>query len=133
MASLYTQQSRNVRKTFFLMSVFFIVVIAVAWFVSYFFESSLILYIIVPIIVLLNIGAYWKSDTIAIRLTRAKPITRETHFDYWNAVENLCISIGAPMPKLYVIDDSSPNAFATGRNPEHSATCLLYTSPSPRD
>ena len=103
------------------MSVFFIVVIAVAWFVSYFFESSLILYIIVPIIVLLNIGAYWKSDTIAIRLTRAKPITRETHFDYWNAVENLCISIGAPMPKLYVIDDSSPNAFATGRNPEHSA------------
>ena len=54
-------------------------------------------------------------------MTRAREVTRDKYFEYWNAVENLCISIGAPMPKLYVIDDSSPNAFATGRSPKHSA------------
>lgn len=121
MASLYTERARNMRRTFFLMSLFLIVVIGVGWFASHYFQSSLILYVVVAVAFLLNFVAYWKSDRIAIRLTRAEPITRETHFDYWNAVENLCISIGAPMPKLYVIDDSSPNAFATGRSPKHSA------------
>ncbi len=121
MASLYTQQSRNVRRTFFLMSIFLIVVIAIAWFASYYFNSSLILYIVVAVAIAINITAYWRSDKVAIRLTRAKPITREEYFDYWNIVENLCISIGVPMPKLYIIDDPSPNAFATGRSPEHSA------------
>ena len=121
MASLYTEQSRNVRKTFFLMSVSLMVVIGVGWFASYILGSPAILFFVVIFAVFLNLFAYWKSDSIAIRLTRAKEITRDEYFDYWNAVENLCLSIGAPVPKMYVIDDPSPNAFATGRDPEHSA------------
>lgn len=124
MASLYTQQSRNVRKTFFLMGVFLMVVIGIGWLVSAYLGSPIILYIVVIVAVVMNIGAYWKSDTIAIRLTRAKPIDRESHREYWNIVENLCISIGVPMPKLYLIDDQSPNAFATGRNPENAAVVV---------
>ena len=121
MASLYTQQARNVRKTFLLMGIFFIVVIGVGWFVSFSLNSPIILYIVVIFTLIININAYWNSHKIAIKLTRAKPITREEYFDYWNIVENLCISIGSPMPKLYIIEDQSPNAFATGRNPEHAA------------
>ena len=126
------------------------VVIGIAWFAAEYFNSSLILYAVVVIAVAINISAYWRSDKIAIRMTKAKPIDREKYFDYWTIVENLCISIGVPMPKLYIIEDESPNAFATGRSPQHSAIvvtegllqmmdrtelegCLLYTSPSPRD
>ena len=121
MASLYRQQSRNVRRTFFLMGLFLMVVIGIAWFAAWHFQTPIILYIVVGIAIAVNITAYWRSDTVAIRLTRAKEITREEYFDYWNIVENLCISIGAPMPKLYIIEDMSPNAFATGRSPKHSA------------
>ncbi len=54
-------------------------------------------------------------------MTGAKPITRETYPDLWNIVENLSITAGLPMPKVYVVNDPAPNAFATGRNPENSA------------
>ena len=103
------------------MGVFLMVVIGIAWFAAEYFNSSLILYAVVVIAVAINITAYWRSDTIAIRMTKAKPIDREKYFDYWTIVENLCISIGVPMPKLYIIEDESPNAFATGRSPQHSA------------
>ena len=103
------------------MAIFLVFVIGTGWLASHTFNSPAILYVVITIAILLNIFAYWNSDKIAIRLTRAREITREKYFDYWNAVENLCLSIGAPMPKMYVIDDTSPNAFATGRSPEHSA------------
>ena len=121
MASLYTTRSRNVTKTFFLMSVFAVIVIGIGWLVSWYFESSLILWGVVIFVVGTNVYAYWNSDKTAIRLTHAHPITREEHFNFWNAAENISISIGAPMPKLYIIEDPSPNAFAVGRSPEHSA------------
>ena len=124
MASLYKEQGKNVQQTFFLMSLFLIFVIGTGWLASYYFGSPSILYIVIIFAVLLNVFAYWNSDKIAIRLTRARKITRDEYFDYWNSVENLCISIGAPMPKMYVIDDPSPNAFATGRSPEHSAVVV---------
>lgn len=121
MSSLYTQQTRNIQRTFLLMALFLAAVIAIAWFVSLYVGSPSILYIAVFLALGLNFYAYWKSDVIAIRLTKARPITRKEHFDYWTAVENICMSIGAPQPKLYVIDDPSPNAFATGRSPKHAA------------
>ena len=121
MASLYAEQGKNVRQTFFLMSLFLMLVIGVGWLASVYFGSPGILYIVTLIAILINVFAYWHSDGIAVRLTRAREISRDEYFDYWNAVENLCISIGAPMPKLYVINDTSPNAFATGRSPKHSA------------
>lgn len=124
MASLYTHRTANIRRTFLLMGLFSMIVIGVAWGASYIFQNASILYFVVGIAIIMNVGSYWYSDTIVIKLTGAKPITRKSHFDYWTLVENLCISIGAPMPKLYIIEDPSPNAFATGRSPEHSAIAV---------
>lgn len=121
MATLYTYQTQNVRKTWLLMTVFFVVVIGIAWAFSYIQNNPSILYFGVVFSVVMNIVSYWYSDTIAIKMAGAQPVTREQYFDYWNAVENLSITAGLPMPKIYVIDDPSPNAFATGRNKEHAA------------
>ncbi len=121
MATLYTHQTQNVRKTWLLMTVFFIVVIGIAWAFSYIQDNPAILYFGVVFSLVMNILGYWYSDTIAIKMSGARPVTREQYFDYWNAVENLSITAGLPMPKIYVIDDSSPNAFATGRDKEHAA------------
>lgn len=124
MATLYTHQSQNVRKTWFLMTMFFLVVIGIAWAFSYLMQNPSILYIGVIFSVGMNIWSYWYSDTLVIKMSGAKPATREQYFDLWNAVENLSITAGLPMPKLYVIDDPSPNAFATGRDKDHAAVAV---------
>ncbi len=124
MATLYTHQDANVRKTWFLMFLFFMVIVALGWFLSYYYDSYAILVIAVVVSVLMNIGSYWYSDKIVLAMSGAKPVTREQFPDLWNMTENLCISAGLPMPKLYVINDPSPNAFATGRDKEHSAVAV---------
>jgi len=124
MATLYTHQNQNVRKTWFLMSMFFVVVIGIAWGFSYFLQNPSILYFGVLFSVGMNIWSYWYSDTLVLKMSGAHPATREQYFDLWNAVENLSITAGLPMPALYVIDDPSPNAFATGRNKEHAAVAV---------
>ncbi len=106
------------------MSFFFILVIFAGWGVSWYFDSPLLLIIAVGIALFLNISAYWYSDTIALRLSKATPVTRKEYFDVWNSLENLSIVAGVPMPKLYIMKDDAPNAFATGRNPEHSAVVV---------
>ncbi len=120
MATLYTHQDQNKRKTWFLMSMFFVVVIGIAWSFSYFLGNPLILYIGVAFSVGMNIYSYWYSDKLVIKMSGAVPATREEYFDLWNIVENLSITAGLPMPKLYVIHDDSPNAFATGRDKDHA-------------
>lgn len=124
MATLYTHQDQNVRKTWFLMTIFFVVVIGIAWAFSFILDNPSILYIGVLFSVGMNIWSYWYSDTLVIKMSGAKPATREKYFDLWNAVENLSITAGLPMPALYVIEDQSPNAFATGRDKEHAAVAV---------
>ena len=121
MATLYTHQDQNVRKTWFLMTIFFVVVIGIAWVFSYIQNNPTILYFGIVFSLGMNIWSYWYSDSLVIKMSGAKPASREEYFDLWNAVENLSITAGLPMPKLYVIDDPSPNAFATGRDKEHAA------------
>lgn len=67
-------------------------------------------------------GYYW-SDKIVLSLSGARPATREEFFDFYTVTENLCVATRLPMPKLYVIDDTAMNAFATGRDPQHAAVC----------
>jgi heat shock protein HtpX len=122
--NLYHNQSSNVWKTWALMAVFLSLVIAIGWFISYYYQSPGILYVAVIFASVMNIVAYWRSDKIVLRLHKAKPATREEYFDLWNATENLSIAAGLPMPKLYVIDDPAPNAFATGRNKEHGVVAV---------
>jgi heat shock protein HtpX len=120
MATLYQEQSENVWKTWGLMLGFFLVVIAVGWAVSWYMNSPVILYGAVAFSILMNVGAYWFSDKMVLSMTHAKPATREEYFDFYTVTENLAIAAGLPMPRLYVIEDPAPNAFATGRNEKHA-------------
>jgi heat shock protein HtpX len=76
------------------------------------------------IAVALSFGSYYYSDRIALRMSRAREVTPDEQPRYHNIVEGLCIAAGLPMPRLYIIDDPAPNAFATGRNPRHSAVAV---------
>ena len=69
-------------------------------------------------------ASYWKADTIALAVSRAKPADPEQYQRLHNLVEGLCIAGGIPKPRIYVVDDVAPNAFATGRNPKHAAIAV---------
>jgi heat shock protein HtpX len=120
MATLYTHQGENIQKTWLLMGAFLVLVIAIGYGVSWYLNSPLILYIAVIFALVMNVGSYWFSDKIVLSMTGAQPATREQYPDLWNIVENLSITAGLPMPKVYVVNDPAPNAFATGRDPEHA-------------
>ncbi len=120
MATLYTQQDSNIRKTWLLMTVFLVMVIAIGYAVSWYLNSSAILYMAVAFAFIMNFVSYWYSDKIVLRMTGAKRIEKQDHPELWNVVENLSIATGLPMPKVYIVNDPAPNAFATGRNPEHA-------------
>ncbi len=120
MTNLYTHQSQNIAKTWFLMSMFFVVVIGIGWFVSYYYGNPSILYFFVLFSIAMNVTSYWFSDKIVLKLAGAKEAKREEYFDLYTSVENLSITAGLPMPKVYVINDPAPNAFATGRDKNHA-------------
>ncbi len=124
MSNLYTHQDRNLLSTWVLMGTFLTVVICVGWFLSYYYNDRGILYIAVLVAVFSNFFSYWFSDRIVLKLHKAKLVTREEHFDLWNATENLAITAGLPMPRLYIIEEDALNAFATGRNQEHAIICV---------
>lgn len=120
MATLYTRQDANRRKTILLMTIFLVFTIAVGYAVSWYLENPIIVYVAVAFALLMNIGSYWFSDKLVLRMTGARPATREEAPELYTVVENLAITAGLPMPKVYIIDDPSPNAFATGRDPDHA-------------
>ena len=120
---LYAQQSSNVRRTWALIIGFLVVVIAVGYAVSWYYGNPGILYIAIIIAVATNFYAYWESDKLVLSLNHARPALREEFFDFYTVTENLAITAGLPMPKLYVIDDRAPNAFATGRDETHAVVC----------
>lgn len=120
MATLYTQQSKNITKTWLLMSLFFVIIIGIGFFFSQYYGNPNILYLFVIFSIVMNVVSYWYSGKIALSLNHAKEIKKEDNPILWNIVENLAITAGLPMPKLCIIDDPSPNAFATGRNKEHA-------------
>ena len=124
MATLYTHQGENVTKTWILMSMFLIIVIGLGYIFARVYGNPNILYIFVVFSLIMNITSYWFSDKIALSLAKAHPATREQYFDFYTLVENLSITAGLPMPKIFVIDDQSPNAFATGRNKEHAVIAV---------
>lgn len=122
--TLYTHQASNIRKTWLLMTVFLVVVVGIGYVLSYYYGAPEILYIAVTIATVQAVVSYWYSDKIALSATGAKEATREEYFDLYNSVENLAITAGLPKPRVYVIQDSVPNAFATGRDPKHSAIAV---------
>ena len=124
MATLYTQQSRNVFKTWLLMGVFLIVVMIIGWGASYYFNNSFILYIAVGFALIMNIWAYWFSDKVAIRSAGAHLADENQYRELHRIVENLAITSGLPKPRVYIISDPAPNAFAAGRDKDHAVIAV---------
>ena len=124
MSTLYTHQSENVHRTWFLFGAFLVLVIALGWIISQVYDEQVILYISVAFALGMNFFSYWFSDTITIKLSRARPVERSEEPELYRVVENLSITAGLPLPKIHVIDDPAPNAFATGRNKEHAAVAV---------
>ncbi len=120
MATLYTEQSKNVTKTWLLMAVFFAVVILFGWFFGFYYNNPNIIYFFILFSLLMNFFSYWFSDKIVLKLAGARLAKRKENFDLYNTVENLAITAGLPNPRVYLINDSAPNAFATGRDKEHA-------------
>jgi len=122
--TLYTQQNNNVRKTWFLLTLFLVVVIGVGFIFSQAYNNPGILYIAIIFSLVMNVASYWWSDKIVLSMSGAKPALHEIHQELFHIVENLSITAGLPMPKVYIIEDQAPNAFATGRNKEHSVVAV---------
>ncbi len=124
MATLYNQKDKNIRLTWLYISIFLTFVIGVAYIFAGALGSRGILFGAVGISILMSVSSYWFSDRIVLKMSNAHPLDENTHRDIYRMVENLSITAGLPMPKLYIMEDSALNAFATGRNPEHGVVCL---------
>lgn len=125
MATLYTQQETNISKTWFFLIGFFGLVIGVGWVFAQVNNNPAILVIAVVLALVMNIGAFWFSDSIVLGMVHAQQVEKkEDAPELWNIVENLSITAGLPMPRVYIVADESPNAFATGRDPKHAAIAV---------
>ena len=123
---MYNQISANKRKSWLLVLIFIVLVVAIgyfwgAWSGDYVGTITFAL-ILATIMALVS---YYKGDSIALKMAGAVPVTSESQNPYvWRLVENLCIAEGVPMPKLYLIPDQAMNAFACGRDPEHASIAM---------
>jgi len=124
MPTLYQQAEKNIRKTWLLITTFLLLIIGLGWFFSYQLNSSAILIGAVIFSSLMSFLSYWYSDKIILWTSRAHPISKRDYPELYRIVENLCLTAGLPLPKIYVIEEMAPNAFATGRDPAHSAIAV---------
>lgn len=124
MQNLYIHKEKNIRKTWFLFTIFLLIVIGLGYYLSWYYNSPGILYFAVFFSIFQSILSYWFSHKIVLSMTGAKEASREANRELWNIVENLSITAGLPMPKLYIINDSVPNAFATGRDHKHAVVAV---------
>lgn len=122
--TLYTHKDSNIRKTWLLFTLFLIIVIGFGWFFSQIYRDSSILYFAVIFSILMNVVAYWFSDKIVLKMAGARPIEKKDAPELYNIVENLAITAGLPLPKIYIINENQPNAFATGRNPKRAVVAV---------
>jgi heat shock protein HtpX len=124
MPSLYTHAESNVRKTWILMFFFLVFIVLLGWLFSYLLDNPIFLVIAVVLAIFQSFSSYWYSDKIILSLTRAKPIEKKDNPELYRLVENLCITAGLPLPKIYIIDQLQPNAFATGRDAKHAVVAV---------
>jgi heat shock protein HtpX len=123
---VYDQVTSNKRRSWVLVAGFVLFVALVAVGFTYLVGYGGPVGIVVALVIGVGTGfvGYWTSDAVALRVSRAQPATEEEYARYHNLVEGLCIASGLPKPRLYVVDDPAPNAFATGRNPRHAAVAV---------
>ena len=122
---MYDQVAQNKRRSYLLILVFVGLVLAVGAALNVLIGGGP--YFMIFALVLAAGSAavsYWKSDAIALAVSRARPASVEEYGRLHNLVEGLCIAGGLPKPRLYIVEDASPNAFATGRDPKHAAIAV---------
>lgn len=128
MQNIYEVAAANKRKSFIIMALFVVFITAATYFIatglSYYwgYETGGLGLVGFALIIsgLTSIGSYYFSDKIVLGISGARPASRKTEFEFYTVTENLALAAGIPKPKLYVIDDTAMNAFATGRDPKHA-------------
>lgn len=120
---MYEQISSNKRRTFVLLFAFLILLWAVAYVISRATGHPGLLFFIGIFSLSYAVFSYFAGSKMALAINGAKEITKKDNPRLWRTVENLSITDGLPMPKVYIMDDPAPNAFATGRDPDHSVVC----------
>ncbi len=131
MKSVYHYVETNKMKTWFLMFIFMGVIIGVGWYLSYYYHSPTILYYSLFFSLISNVWAYWFSDKMVLKMANARELSFQENPELHRIVENLAITAGIPKPNIFLVEDPTPNAFATGRNTKHAVvavtTGLLHT------
>ena len=117
---MYKQIAQNKRRTIIIMMVFVVIIVAIGAAVAYFVNDWWVLLWVFIASTIYAVIQYFAAGSIATAMSGAREITKKDNPRLYNAVENLSITTGLPMPKVYIIDDPAPNAFATGRDPEHA-------------
>jgi heat shock protein HtpX len=122
---LFDQIAHNKRRSTLLVACFFLVVAAAGWAFNVLIGGGLAGLVIATVVVVsMSAGAYFKADAIALAMSHARVADPVEHARLHNLVDGLCIAAGLPKPRLYIIDDDAPNAFATGRDPKHAAVAV---------
>ncbi|MGI8685036.1 MAG: M48 family metallopeptidase [Acidimicrobiales bacterium] len=122
---MYDQVTANKRRSAILVTAFVLVVFAAAWAFNLLIGGGLIgLGIAFAVAGGIAFISYWKSDAVALAMSHARPADPVAYARLHNLVEGLCIAAGLPKPRVYVVDDDAPNAFATGRDPKHAAIAV---------
>ena len=118
---MYKQIAENKRRTVFIVIGFVVMIGAIAGLFAWFYRDPWIAMWTIVVAMIYALIQYYFAGNIAMVMTGAKEITKKDNPRLYNIVENLSITTGLPMPKVYIIDDKAPNAFATGRDPKHAA------------
>lgn len=119
--TVYNQITKNKIRTYLIIAVFILITTGFFFLIGQIVRSPSSYFVIGFLFsIFSSLGSYFYSDRIVLFTTGAKPADKKTYFDFYTVTENLSIAAGIPMPKLYVMDDPAPNAFATGRNPKHA-------------
>ena len=126
---MYKAIAANKRNTILVMAVFVGIITGIGWVVSSFYgDSSITLWVLAGAAIYALIQ-YFAAGKLAVAMTGAQEIEKKDNPRLYRTVENLSITLGLPMPKVYIINDPAPNAFATGRDPKHAVvaatTCLM--------
>jgi heat shock protein HtpX len=121
---IYTEIAHNKRNTALLITFFLTLIIALGWVFSRYFNSPVLLPIAVGFSTLMSLGSYFYSDKIVLAMSKAKEIKRVDDPELYRTVDNLSIAAGLPTPRIFLIDDTAPNAFATGRDPKHAVVAI---------
>jgi heat shock protein HtpX len=121
---MYAQITSNVWKSVLLVIVFIAIIIGLGYLFTEVTHYGWILPLAVVVAVVGSIGSFYYSDRIVLSMSQARPATREENAFLVNSVEGLALAAGIPVPRIYVIDDTAPNAFATGRDPKHAVLCV---------